>query len=208
MSPIAFVFLSTILAQTDAPPRPAMNPPAATGAPHTCDGYPAGALQTLAEGATTVAFTVTETGSVTGPSVKTSSGNPYLDDASLACTKTWQYKPATAMNGTPVAVPWKVVVKWSVQSAPPFDAINDVAYRCVQSTDTGRTEMSEAKLHTVVRVHFKNGDITGIAVVSPSGNSALDHRVTECYGRVAPGMMASLQGDLDQLLTPIPATKQ
>lgn len=208
MSPIAIIFLSTILAQTSAPPKPAMNPPAATGTPHTCDGYPAGALQTLAEGTATVAFTVTETGSVTDASVKTSSGNAYLDSASIACTKTWQYRPATAMDGKPIAVPWKVVVKWSVQSAPPFDTINDVAYRCVQSTDTGRSEMSEAKLHTVVRVHFKNGDITGVAVVGPSGNSGLDRRVTECYGRVAPGVMASLQGDLDQLLTPIPAAKQ
>ena len=207
MSAVAIILLSMTVAQTSAPPKPAstINAPTATGAPHMCTDYPVGALQTQAEGTTTVAFKITETGSVTDPGVKTSSGSPDLDNASLACTKTWQYRPAT-MNGTPVAVPsWQVAVKWQIRPTAPFDTISGVAYQCVQSTDAGRNEMSQAKLHTVVRVHFLNGDIAGVAIAGSSGNADLDRRVAECYGRVAPGVTAGLQGDLTQLLTPLPA---
>jgi hypothetical protein len=65
--------------------------------------------------------------------------------------------------------------------------------------------MSQAKLHTVVRVHFVKGDIAGVSIASPSGNADLDRRVAECYGRVAPVVTASLTGDLYEWLTPIPA---
>jgi TonB family protein len=206
MGPVALIFLTTIVAQTNtAIPKPAFNAPTATGAPHTCADYPAGAMQTLAEGATTVAFKITQTGSVSDASVQTSSGNAYLDNAAVACTKDWQYRAATAMDGSPIIMPWKVQIRWNIHPSPPFDIIDDAAYRCVQSTDAGREEMSQAKLHTVVRVHFKNGDIAGVSVASPSGNADLDRRVAECYGRVAPAATVSLQDDLYEPLTPIPA---
>ncbi|HKD22247.1 MAG TPA: energy transducer TonB [Rhizomicrobium sp.] len=211
MSPVAFVFLATIVAQATSPgnypPKPAVSAPAAAGAPHACTDYPVPALQAAAEGSTTVAFKVTTAGTVEGGSVKTSSGNADLDNASLACTRSWQYKPAMS-NGAPVEVPWQVAIKWQIRPTPPFDAISDVAYRCVQLTDAGRDEMSKAKLHTVVRVHFQKGAIASVAVVGSSGNTELDRRVSECYGRVAPAVTASLQDDQSQLLTPLPATTQ
>jgi TonB family protein len=211
MSPVAFVFLATIVAQATSPgtypPKPAVSAPAAAGAPHACTDYPVPALQAAAEGSTTVAFKVTTAGTVEGGSVKTSSGNADLDNAAVACTKSWQYKPAMS-NGAPVEVPWQVAVKWQIRPTPPFDTISDVAYRCVQMTDAGRDEMSKAKLHTVVRVHFQKGEIAGVAVVGSSGDTALDRRVADCYGRVAPAVTASLQDDQNQLLTPLPATTQ
>lgn len=210
MSPIALIFLSTLAAQTEAPPKPAVNPPTAAGAPHTCAGYyPIPALQTKAQGTTLVGFDVTATGSVANVAVKTSSGNADLDKASVACTKTWQYHPATLKaDGTPVAVPWQVAVKWEDRLLPPFDAISDTAYRCVLSTDAGRDEMSKAKLRTVVRVHFAKGNVESVEVVGSSGDSGLDRHVADCYGRVAPALTASLQDDVYQLLTPMPAAVQ
>jgi len=208
MSPIALIFLSTVAAQTNsaAPPKPAMTPPAAVGTPHSCADYPVAAMQTKSEGTTTVGFTITETGSVTDVAVKTSSGNADLDNASVACTKTWQYRPATTVaDGKPVATPWKVAVKWVIHPAPPFDAIDDTAYKCVQLTDAGRDELSHAKLQTVVRVHFVKGDIAGVSVAGSSGDSNLDRHVAECYGRIAPALTASLQDDSYQLLMPLQA---
>ena len=207
MSFASLILLSMTVAQAGTPPKPAIAPPAATGAPHMCVDYPVPALQAAAEGTTTVAFKITDTGSVADAGVKTSSGNPDLDNASIACTRSWQYRPATE-NGAPVSVPWQVAVKWQIRPTPPFDTISDAAYRCVESTDAGRDEMSNAKLHTVVRVHFMNGDIAGVAVVGSSGNTSLDRRVAECYGRVAPAATSSIPGDLNQLLTPIAAATQ
>ena len=207
MSPIALIFLSTIVAQTSTNPvpKPAFNPPAAMGTPHSCTDYPLGAMQTKSEGTTTLGFKITETGSVTDVAVKTSSGNADLDNASVACTKTWQYRPATSMDGKPIEVPWKVAVKWVIHPAPPFDAIDDTAYKCVLMTDSGRDAMSKAKLQTVVRVHFMKGDIAGVAVAGSSGDSTLDRHVVDCYGRIAPALTASLQDDSYQLLMPMPA---
>jgi TonB family protein len=172
-----------------------------------CADYPVPALQAAAGGSTTVAFKITTAGSVADGSVKVSSGNADLDNAAVACTKSWQYKPAM-QNGAPVEVPWQVAVKWQIRPTPPFDAISDVAYRCVQMTDAGRDEMSKAKLHTVVRVHFQKGEVASVSVVGSSGSADLDRRVAECYGRVGPAVTASLQDDLSQLLTPLPATAQ
>jgi len=68
--------------------------------------------------------------------------------------------------------------------------------------------MSKAKLRTVVRVHFAKGNVESVEVVGSSGDSGLDRHVADCYGRVAPALTASLQDDVYQLLTPMPAAVQ
>ena len=92
--------------QSNAPSGPPISSPASIGKPHECIGYyPPDAAVELREGKTIVAFTITADGTVIQPKIVAYS-YADLDEAALACVKTWKYRPAVA-NGEPVAVPWK-----------------------------------------------------------------------------------------------------
>lgn len=84
------------------------------GRPHACEHYfPDDLRYDGAQGRTTIAFTVTETGGVEDIKVAKSSGNAELDEAAVTCATHWRYKPAT-WNTHPTAVPWQAVVVWDV----------------------------------------------------------------------------------------------
>jgi TonB family protein len=79
--------------------------PAAIGKPHLCarHDYPAAAKAMGVEGATKLFFHIEPDGTVKDIAVQQSSGNIYLDQASLDCAATWTYRPAM-QNGQPVEV--------------------------------------------------------------------------------------------------------
>jgi protein TonB len=64
-------------------------------------------------GNTMMDLTVTAEGIVTDVTVSKSSGSVDLDDAAVACTRTWTYKPATK-DGVPVQLKWKAQVVWKM----------------------------------------------------------------------------------------------
>ena len=89
------------------------------GIPHICSQYyPIEALMAHVSGTTTLGFTITAEGRVTNIHVVIPSGDATLDEASLACAQDWRYRPAVK-DGQPIAVPWKVEVKWIVPPPPP-----------------------------------------------------------------------------------------
>lgn len=182
------------------PPASAISAPASIGKPHVCDEnqYPISALQTGTEGSTLMAFTITAQGGVADVSVQRSSGNPELDNASMACARGWQYRPAM-QNGVPVETAWRAQVHWQIDTTAPFLAIDRAIYRCLMANETSRDEIGQATLHTVVRVHFSNGTIGSVAVVASSGIPDLDSQVAACYANMPPELATAIPGEMDEL---------
>jgi TonB family protein len=198
------LYLLANTAATPPPPPPEPPPtgaatPASIGAPHVCDEnqYPVPALQTGTEGTTILGFTITAQGAVTDEGVVQSSGNQYLDNASIACASHWLYKPATR-NGAPVEAPWRAMVKWQIKVTEPFLDIDAQSLRCIVSTETGREGMAKATLHPVVRVHFSKGVVSTVTVVGSSGNADFDQRAAGCYASLPPEATAAVTGDVDE----------
>jgi protein TonB len=98
-------------------PKAAVSSPVAVGRPHVCGQryYPPSAVRLGYEGTTTLGFTVNTDGSISNVHIVNSSGHDDLDQAAISCAQNWSnYKPAM-MNGQPVAVPYKALVKWNLQ---------------------------------------------------------------------------------------------
>lgn len=96
----------TVQSQANAPPPP-MRAPAVLGRPHECTGYyPPDAVVDGRGGKSAVKLTITVEGTVIDPSIDMSSGDAELDNATLACVKTWRYRPAI-IDSKLRAVPWK-----------------------------------------------------------------------------------------------------
>ena len=91
---------------------PVQSPPPAKS--HSClDYYPEAAKNAGIEGITTLAFTVTEQGTVADLRIAKSSGNADLDNAAVTCASLWHYKPARK-DSKPVATPWQAAVEWKL----------------------------------------------------------------------------------------------
>ena len=67
----------------------------------------------LANGTTTLQFTITAEGLVQDVAVKQSSGSDALDKAAADCVATWRFTPALN-DGQPQAVQWTTNVDWHV----------------------------------------------------------------------------------------------
>jgi TonB family protein len=82
--------------------------------PHLCtQDYLAEPSKAAISGTTIVRFTITVEGAVRDPSIDISSGNAFLDAASLTCARDWRYRPAVK-DGQPIAVPWRAQIDWRV----------------------------------------------------------------------------------------------
>jgi TonB family protein len=168
----------------------ATTPPAAVGAPHTCDetNYPVAALQTGAQGTATVAFKVTTEGAVKDVTVRNSSGSLDLDAASIACAKDWHYRPALKGN-TPVEVVWFAQVKWVMQDTPDpsFLPLFNAAMVCVSAAaPLTADDLALAPYATVLRIRYVKSKIASVALTASSGNPELDRRIMECFEKMAP----------------------
>jgi TonB family protein len=96
---------------TAATPPP---PPSSVGRPHVCmQDYPPISVLEREQGKVTLAFTITDKGRTEDIRIAVSSGYEALDNASMACVRTWRYKPATH-DGQPISVPWRAEVMWRV----------------------------------------------------------------------------------------------
>lgn len=88
--------------------------PRSVGKPHLCiEYYPPQAVHERTQGTTKVRFYITTDGSVRDVEVTQSSGSELLDQATLVCVRSWQYRPAER-DGTPIEVPWKADVRWAL----------------------------------------------------------------------------------------------
>jgi TonB family protein len=79
--------------------------------PHLCFRYPKKALRDHVEGTTVLSFVIGTDGMTSEASVTKSSGSKELDDAAVACSSRWKYRPAKE-DGVPIAMPWGAQVTW------------------------------------------------------------------------------------------------
>jgi protein TonB len=107
--------------------------------PHTCgiEFYPVDSLTKGEEGNTKVSFTILTDGTVEAVTVATSSGSQRLDDATVACVKTWHYRPAIK-DGKLAEVNSSAQVKWVLPS--PAAAKQEVAAKTEDKKDEKRPD--------------------------------------------------------------------
>jgi TonB family protein len=189
---LLFVLSSTVPQAPPPPPAPpppfegsgATTSPASFGAPHRCDEshYPIGALQTGAEGATTLTFRITAEGTVRDIAVLQSSGSLDLDTASIGCAKEWRYRPATK-NNAPIEVSWQAEVMWKIQtpSDPATVSLFDATMPCMKTPPLTFDDLKRAPYSTVLRIRIAKGKLAKVAVAASSGNPELDQRALACY---------------------------
>ena len=102
---------------TPVPPGAEVRPPHSDPQhPPTQPAYPAIAKQLNEEGAVVMLLTVTETGSVAGADIETSSGFATLDEAALQEAKRWTLQPGT-INGTPAIMQYKFKIAFRMADA-------------------------------------------------------------------------------------------
>jgi protein TonB len=176
--------VNTITVQSAVTSPPPISTPAAVGKPHVCtNSYPDEAVEAQAEGTTTIAFTITDQGTVADLRIATTSGNAALDKAALDCAKDWRYKPAIK-NNVPVAVPWRAQMKWSlngyvpkphpVATGAPHDCSAFYPRQAELAQWEGTTELS-----FVVGI---NGAVKDLVVTKSSGHTSLDKAAVRCVG--------------------------
>ncbi|GAA0577456.1 energy transducer TonB [Rhizomicrobium electricum] len=107
--------------------------------PHTCgvEFYPSESLAKGEEGNTKVSFKILTDGTVEGVSVADTSGSQRLDDAAVACVKTWHYRPAIK-DGKLAEVNSGAVVKWILPT--PAEVKMEAAAKAEEKKDDKKPE--------------------------------------------------------------------
>lgn len=107
--------------------------------PHTCGAefYPAESLSKGEEGNTKLNIRVLTDGTVDAVTVATTSGSQKLDDAAVACVKTWHYRPAIK-DGKLAEVDTSAVVRWVLPK--PADAKTETAAKAEDKKDDKKLE--------------------------------------------------------------------
>jgi TonB family protein len=107
--------------------------------PHTCGAefYPPESLAKGEEGNTKLSFKILTDGTVDAITVTTTSGSQRLDDASVACVKTWHFRPAIK-DGKLADVDSGAVVKWVLPS--PAEAKLEAAAKTEDKKEEKRPE--------------------------------------------------------------------
>lgn len=107
--------------------------------PHTCgiEFYPPDSLVKGEEGTTKVSFTILTDGTVEAVAVATTSGSQRLDEAAVACVKTWHYRPAIK-DGKLAEVNSSAQVKWVLPT--PAEAKLEAAAKAEEKKDEKKPE--------------------------------------------------------------------
>jgi TonB family protein len=106
---LLFLLLPAMTRAEQASPPLTMPVPAGR---HVCAGYfPNSALMAQESGVTDVSYFIATDGSVHDPLVTRPSGHGDLDDATLRCIASWQYKPAMR-GGVPLEVAAHASIGW------------------------------------------------------------------------------------------------
>ncbi len=168
---------------TTAPPPP---PPVSAAAvprpmagPHSCVDYqPPIPLMNQITGRDVFAFTIDENGRVKDLKITTPSGDPDLDEATLACVVHWRYEPPKKPDGTPAEMPWRAQVIWSKANwrrlmrlaSPPC------------AFDRARVRAAETGTETLVHFTIKtDGTVRDPEVTGASSDPALDQMAADCF---------------------------
>lgn len=138
--------------------------------------YPADAVRHNQTGTATLLFRVGADGHVSKVIVAASSGYDILDRNSIACAKTWQFRPALR-DGQPIEAPVSATIQWAINTSPwrlavglrlPFDA-------CLPPQDA-----TKKRGVTVVSYNMEKGAVSDVAVKESSGDDGLDRQAMAC----------------------------
>jgi protein TonB len=91
----------------------------ASGARCGSKWLPPALIASCPEGTVTLGFVIKKDGTVTDISVRESSGNTALDEATKACATQWHYRPALK-NGEPIEVHWATRIRWASKECHPL----------------------------------------------------------------------------------------
>jgi TonB family protein len=166
------ILSSALIGMIAAAPTHADTGPAPTGAPHSCNQYPAAELASHIEGTSTLRFRIGTDGEPKEIAIAKSSGNANLDQAAIACVTGWKYAPATK-SGKPVETAWKADVVWKINELPPHGAI----HRCDGVFPAERGSTLGATIQFVVGA---NGHVKNPAVIASSGQPGFDAALAHC----------------------------
>lgn len=130
---VVVLWSALALAQASAPPSPATPQTSVatngTSSVHVAMGepfewitpnYPKRARKAGVQGDVVLTLNIDANGSVTAASVV--SGNPELVEAAVKAVRKWKYVPYD-LNGAPVAVTTKVLVRFSISETKPADVV-------------------------------------------------------------------------------------
>jgi protein TonB len=98
----------------------APNPPIAiTSHAITVDDYPPDSVRLQEQGAVKVNYLIQTDGNVGDCQIAQSSGFPRLDEAACVIVRKWQFKPATVLDGSPVAIWMPANIAFQLAGAAP-----------------------------------------------------------------------------------------
>jgi TonB family protein len=160
-----------------------MTAPASIGVVHNCPAsqyYPDYERHAHIEGTTTLGFQIATDGSPKDFTIVKSSGDDGLDQAAIQCAANWRYRPAQ-QDGTPVEVPWRTMVMWSLSAGPTYvppypiggpHTCLERAARAASAPVPGRVVLSY-----VVGI---DGHVKDIQVMDSSGDADFDRYAQSC----------------------------
>jgi TonB family protein len=178
--------LASASVAADAASSPAQSltgvvPPKVAGVHSASAFYPEISRRLNQEGTVVVSYTILADGSVSNPSVITSSGFSDLDNAALVAVKTWRYTPASK-DGVAVAVPWQTAVQFKLTdpegvNVAPYLAANVIDMIATDVPPESRTAHEGGDTWIVVTIG-ETGTVTGAVLVRSSGYPRLDQAAT------------------------------
>ena len=180
--PIAAPWKAAVSWSVHDEPNPALERTTSVGRPHSCNGdYPAAAIENMAQGTTTLQFTIGTDGETHDVAVYVTSGNKDLDDAAIACAKHWRYKPAM-QDDKPIAVPWRANVVWVMPQLSLPVGFNPLAHQCAQAFQFAESRHDSA--FDLRLAFFINADGSAGAprIVHSSQDLELDAAFVRCVG--------------------------
>jgi TonB family protein len=187
-APIATLWSIYAAHSRSAVPEPvytAPNPPQAMNSHAvTAEDYPPDSVRLQEQGAVKLQYFIETDGNVSDCRLIESSGFPRLDDAACVLVRKWQFKPATVLDGSPVAIWMPVTIVFALkndsvpspasgassQSTPPV-AVTDHAVTAADYPPISLLEQAKIGIKYTVGA---DGSVIECAVTMTSGKTRLD----------------------------------
>jgi protein TonB len=148
--------------------------------------YPAEAVRDGKMGTVTVVFRVLTDGHIDHITVAASSGSVLLDSATVACAKSWMFRPATrngqAVNATAaMTVGWLITatgntIKYTKNALVPLPSNEE----CLSRTAVDSDRLSGKPGISVVRYRLTAGAVSNVTLKQSSGDEPLDQEALAC----------------------------
>jgi TonB family protein len=177
-SAILLVLIAVPALADDPATVPPKNTPA--GRVRFCDAYyPPDAKSAGIEGIAVLAVHIERDGAISKPHLIRSTGNTALDLATLKCAAMTFVMPVKS-NGVPVAVDWRIRVRWSL-TGQSFAMPDYVSGGTCAGLYPPISQRNSEEGVTIVRYRVgTDGSVSGVTVTRSSSFPRLDQATIEC----------------------------